>query len=185
MVQFCEVLQKISTKSSCQKNIIFLKTQKNVEIQNFEPKTMTRLYVCLKISEYPPGEEAFTWKYVIWPLRSRSHKMLPSTIGIMWLMHLQSLKYCCYVKRLGGDAFRIKYIIWPCPSCSALCKCLHRCFMAVPLFKSWRRPKDNGDRNQLGAWLDSDLIIIPVSSDHFFNLLFIFANSLDADRACM
>ena len=36
------------------KIFIFLKTQKNIEIQNFEPKKMDRAYVCMKISEYPP-----------------------------------------------------------------------------------------------------------------------------------
>ena len=36
------------------KIFIFLKTPKNIEIQNFEPKKMTRAYVCMKISEYPP-----------------------------------------------------------------------------------------------------------------------------------
>ena len=39
--------------------IFFLKTPKNIEIQNFDPppkkKKMTRAYVCMKISEYPPG----------------------------------------------------------------------------------------------------------------------------------
>ena len=29
-------------------------TQKNIEIQNFEPQKMGRAYVCVKISEYPP-----------------------------------------------------------------------------------------------------------------------------------
>ena len=33
---------------------ISLKTPKNFEIQNFEPQKMTRAYVCMKISEYPP-----------------------------------------------------------------------------------------------------------------------------------
>ena len=37
------------------KIFIFLKTPKNIEIQNFEPKKMTRAYVCIKISEYPLG----------------------------------------------------------------------------------------------------------------------------------
>ena len=37
-----------------QKIFIFLKTPKNIEIQNFEPKKMDRAYVCMKISEYPP-----------------------------------------------------------------------------------------------------------------------------------
>ena len=33
---------------------IFLKTQRNIEIQNLEPKKMTQAYICMKISEYPP-----------------------------------------------------------------------------------------------------------------------------------
>ena len=40
--------------------------------------------------------DAFNRKYIIWPLTltlgSRSHKMSPSTLYIMWSMHLQSLK---------------------------------------------------------------------------------------------
>ena len=44
-----------STKSSYpQKILIFLKTPKNIEIQNFEPQKMGWAYVCVKISEYPP-----------------------------------------------------------------------------------------------------------------------------------
>ena len=55
LAQFCDDPQKISTKSSYPKKIfIFLKTQKNIEIQNFEPQKMGRAYVCVKISEYPP-----------------------------------------------------------------------------------------------------------------------------------
>ena len=55
LAQFCDGPQKISTKSSYPKKIlIFLKTQKNIEIQNFEPQKMDRAYVCVKISEYPP-----------------------------------------------------------------------------------------------------------------------------------
>ena len=54
LAQFCDDPKKISTKSSYPKKIfIFLKTQKNIEIQNFEPKKMGRAYVCVKISEYP------------------------------------------------------------------------------------------------------------------------------------
>ena len=37
-----------------QKIYIFLKTPKNIEIHDFEPKQMTQAYVCMKISEYPP-----------------------------------------------------------------------------------------------------------------------------------
>ena len=55
LTQFCDDPKKISTKSSYPKKIfIFLKTQKNIEIQDFEPKKMGRAYVCVKISEYPP-----------------------------------------------------------------------------------------------------------------------------------
>ena len=38
-----------------QKIFIFLKTQKHIEIQKFDPKKMDRAYVYMKISEYPPG----------------------------------------------------------------------------------------------------------------------------------
>ena len=59
LAQFCDDPKKISTKSSYSKKIlIFLKTQKNIEIQNFEPKKMGRAYVCVKISEYPGGRVA-------------------------------------------------------------------------------------------------------------------------------
>ena len=48
------------------KIFIFLKIPKNIEIQNFEIKKMTRTYVCMKISEYPPpppgGMEVNTFK---------------------------------------------------------------------------------------------------------------------------
>ena len=55
LAQFCDDPKKISTKSSYpQKIFIFLKTQKNIEIQDFEPPKMGRAYVCVKILEYPP-----------------------------------------------------------------------------------------------------------------------------------
>ena len=54
LAQFCDD-PKISTKSSYpQKILIFLKTPKNIEIQNFEPQKMGRAYECMNISEYPP-----------------------------------------------------------------------------------------------------------------------------------
>ena len=57
LAQFCDNPKKISTKSSYPKKIlIFLKTPKNIEIQNFEPKKMGQAYVCVKISEYPPWD---------------------------------------------------------------------------------------------------------------------------------
>ena len=37
------------------KIFVFLKTPKNIEIQNFDPQKMTRAYICMKISEYLPG----------------------------------------------------------------------------------------------------------------------------------
>ena len=56
LVQFCDDPPKISTKSSYpQKIFIFLNTPKNIEIQNFEPPKIARAYVCVKISECPPG----------------------------------------------------------------------------------------------------------------------------------
>ena len=56
LAQFCDDPKKISTKSSYPKKIfIFMKTQKNIEIQNFKPpQKMGRAYVCVEISEYPP-----------------------------------------------------------------------------------------------------------------------------------
>ena len=55
LAQFCDDPKKISTKSSYpQKIFIFLKTQNNIEIQNFEAQKMVRAYVYVKISEYPP-----------------------------------------------------------------------------------------------------------------------------------
>ena len=39
------------------KIFIFLKIQKNIEIQKFDPQKMDRAYVCMKISEYPPWVE--------------------------------------------------------------------------------------------------------------------------------
>ena len=56
LAHFRDDPKKISTKSSYpQKIFIFLKTPKNIEIQNFEPKKIARAYVCVKISEYPLG----------------------------------------------------------------------------------------------------------------------------------
>ena len=55
LAKFCDDPKNISTKSSYPKKIfIFLKTPKNIEIQNFDPRKMVRAYVCAKISEYPP-----------------------------------------------------------------------------------------------------------------------------------
>ena len=39
------------------KIFFFLKTPKNIEIQNFEPQNMAQANVCKEITEYPP------WKY--------------------------------------------------------------------------------------------------------------------------
>ena len=48
--------KKYPQKSSYLKKIfIFLKIPPKIEIQNFEPQKMGRAYVCVKISEYPPG----------------------------------------------------------------------------------------------------------------------------------
>ena len=55
LVQFCDDPQKISTKSSYpQKILIFLKTPKNIEIQNFEPKKWAEPTYVWKYQSTPP-----------------------------------------------------------------------------------------------------------------------------------
>ena len=56
LAQFCDDPQKISTKSEYpQKIFIFLKTPKNIEIQNFEPqKKGPSLRMCENIIIPPP-----------------------------------------------------------------------------------------------------------------------------------
>ena len=50
LAKFCDDPQKISTKSSYpQKIFIFLKTPKNIEIQNFDPKKCLSLRMCENI----------------------------------------------------------------------------------------------------------------------------------------
>ena len=67
------------------------------------PVPSTSCYLCtyapVKFEVNTPngkGGDAFTNKYIIWPLtltqRSRSHKILPSYLHIMWYMYLQSLR---------------------------------------------------------------------------------------------
>ena len=48
------------TKFYTPKNIHFLKTPKSIEIQNFEPQKMSRAYICMKLSEYPPPPPPWT-----------------------------------------------------------------------------------------------------------------------------
>ena len=60
IVQFCDdppppKKKKYPQNLHTPKIFVFLKTPKNIEIQNFEPKNMARAYVCMKISEYLPG----------------------------------------------------------------------------------------------------------------------------------
>ena len=63
LAQFCDGPPKnIHKIFISQKIFIFLKTPKNIEMQNFEPQKMARAYVSVKISEYhppppPPGFE--------------------------------------------------------------------------------------------------------------------------------
>ena len=55
LAQFCDDPKKYPQNLyTPQKILIFLKTPKNIEIQNFEPPKMGRANVCVKISEYPP-----------------------------------------------------------------------------------------------------------------------------------
>ena len=57
------------------------------------------------------GLESFTRKYIIWPWPwgVQGHKTLPSTLYIMWPLHLQRLKL------LKRRCIYKKYIIWPLP----------------------------------------------------------------------
>ena len=52
--KFCDDLKKYPQNLNTQKIFIFLKTPKNIEIQN-------RAYVCVKISEYPPPPPPPGW----------------------------------------------------------------------------------------------------------------------------
>ena len=57
-------------------NIHFSENPKNIEIQNFEPKIMTRVYVCMKISDTlpipPPGRPPILFFRFITKWRSGS-----------------------------------------------------------------------------------------------------------------
>ena len=59
------------------KLFIFLKTPKNIEIQNFETKKMSRAYVCMKISEYPPRGWLFCFEnrqcYYVLDTKTETH----------------------------------------------------------------------------------------------------------------
>ena len=60
LAQFCDDPKKISTKSWYPKKIfIFLKTQKNIEIQNFEPKKWTEPTYVWKYQSTPPPPGAW------------------------------------------------------------------------------------------------------------------------------
>ena len=56
LAQFCDdPPKKIHKIFIPPKNIHFSENPKKFEIQNFKPKKMGWAYVCVKISEYPPG----------------------------------------------------------------------------------------------------------------------------------
>ena len=54
LAQFCDDPQNIHKIFIPPKNIHFSENPKNIEIQKFEPPKIARVYVCVKISEYPP-----------------------------------------------------------------------------------------------------------------------------------
>ena len=54
LVQFCDDPKKYPQNLLTPKILILLKTLKNIEIKILNPPKMTRAYVCMKISEYPP-----------------------------------------------------------------------------------------------------------------------------------
>ena len=53
IAQFCDNPRKYPQNLHTQKNIHFLKTPKNIRIQNFEPQKIACAYVCVKISGVP------------------------------------------------------------------------------------------------------------------------------------
>ena len=55
IVKFCDDPKKYPQNPHTPKNIIFSEYPKNIEIPNYKPTKITRAYVCMKISEYPPG----------------------------------------------------------------------------------------------------------------------------------
>ena len=59
--------QKYPQNLCTQKILFFLKTPKNIEVQNFEPQKTTRAYICKKISEYPPLSWALPLPCCGWP----------------------------------------------------------------------------------------------------------------------
>ena len=62
LAQFCDDPKKNSTKSSYpQKIFFFLKTPKNIEIQNFGPS----LRMCENIRVPPPRDITFTTEYTL------------------------------------------------------------------------------------------------------------------------
>ena len=74
------------------------------------------------------GGDAFTRKFNIWPLTltlgSRSHKMLPSTLYIMWPIQLQSLKVLCLtVKKEIQLQENTIFDLWPWPWGQGHTKC--------------------------------------------------------------
>ena len=56
-LKYCSMTpQKYSQNLYNQKSIYFSENQKNIEIENFEPQKMSRVYVWLKILVYPPWD---------------------------------------------------------------------------------------------------------------------------------
>ena len=81
LAQFCDDPKRISTKSSYPPKIfIFLKTPKNIEIQNFEPQKMVRAYVYVKISEYPPPWGLTLARFFMFSFNVSFDRMRKSTI---------------------------------------------------------------------------------------------------------
>ena len=85
-----------------QKIFHFLKTPKNIEIQNFEPQKMTRAYVCMNISEYlsppPPGTHGAARKSQTTIKRHQKDKVSKATSSLIPRTELFPIKMIAKLK---------------------------------------------------------------------------------------
>ena len=110
-LQCLKLLQPMVKEMRLQENTFFDLDPKVNVAQNVAQCPLHHVTYAVTTSKGLRGD-AFTRKYILWPLTlgSRSHKMLPGTIYIIWPIQLQSFGVTtCTSKGLEGDAFTRKY----------------------------------------------------------------------------